>query len=312
MQGPSNYYSLNTMTVTQWFDMLAAENNQPKEADANKVVLPMHIYEVNVRKDFYINPAEVLTPGVYYMRASKEYIKILPIHCKAKKLSFAQLVHLSDCFSTVIKNMMPADRLKDTAEEGNLANQFEEIKKVRPEGLKKMRAVVWTKWYEKGWVALIRRCFSAIGNFFKKYDLYIYTGIYLPGNSCTYADKVVENIHRIKTVILSNAINISQENVYDILEVPQEEKGVISFDEIKRRYRRKMLQVHPDRNNGDPVKEELSRRLTTSFSDFEKLIKIKEELAGNPVKIDQEPERKLEPDEQKPHNLNPLPIDTLD
>ncbi len=297
MQGPSNYYAVNSLTHIQWFDMLATENNQPKEADAGKVVPPMHIYEVRIRKALHISPEEggTLTPGVYYMRASKEYIKILPTHCRAKKLSFAQLVHLSDLYSATIKNKMPANRLKEIAAEGNLAERFEEeIKKIRSEGLKKMRTTVWTKWYEKGWMGIVCRCISAIGNLFRKYDLYTYTGIFWPGNSCNYADKVVENINRMKTNILFNAINVSQENIYTILEVPQEEKREISFAEIRRRYRRKLREIHPDKNIGDPAKEELSRKLTTAFSDFEKLIKIKDELTENAVDLPQEPE------EQKP------------
>jgi hypothetical protein len=257
-------HSLSTMKVGEWFFMLAHTDEHLDEKT--------RVYEMVAGSTFIFNnkrdqPRE---PGTYYLRVSKAELQNLPPTCKVKKLSFSEIVFLSDIFSTVMPQAIPEDNVIQELIERGDASLYLEKEIGSTVGLEKMRDKVQTKYFEKGIMSFVRSIFSALCNFFRKYNRYVKTGIYWPGNSCSYADKVIAQMNLIKKIYVEKVIQASTEELSKNLGIPYEEIEHMELEEIRKLYKKKIIQLHPDKNPGQSDGE-LFKKLNAVFLDFEKL-----------------------------------------
>lgn len=267
---PSLFYPLNTMTVSQWFNMLASSEQQEE--------FPAYIYEVIASSKFEINNQQQES-GTYYMRATKDDVNNnlndLKGVAKVRKLPFSEIVYLSDCFSTIIPKIIPSgDAIKELVEQSETASYLEQ-NIASTAGLERMKNKVQEKYFD-GWMGVFRKFFSAIANFFRKYDSYLETGIYWPGSSISYANKVIDQINRLKKVYLNKVIPLSREKLIQRLDIKKEEAENLSFEDIKKIYKKKIILLHPDKNFNLP-KEEIDQKfqqVNKVFGDYAELMKV--------------------------------------
>ena len=126
-------------------------------------------------------------------------------------------------------------------------------------------------------MGVIRRIFSALNNIFRKYNLYLSTGIYWPGDSCTYALKVVSKIDRILPTLVKTALEASKEVLSKCLEITLEDLESMEFGELKKNYHKKILTLHPDKNK-DPKALEKFEEINQIWGDYSHLINLNAEL----------------------------------
>lgn len=307
MSFPS-FYSIETLSGVEWFGMLANEKVSQVDSErgsGHKQDEETYIYEVSSddyfsfkTEIFYLknkngeeikddqgNKIENLNPllhlkkpGIYYMRGSKKDAEKLSLSCQVNRLSFSKLVYLSDVFYSIfIKSNLPNHvDLSALVDRGEASRYFQrEFASVKSEGLQIMREKVWRKYFNQGVMGWIRRFFSALANLFIKYNRYIETGIYWPGSSCNYADKVIDRLNRIKRIFLRQAYEASEKVLSKRLDIPLDHLKEMNFDEIKATYRTKVLRIHPDKNKALDAAEQFNR-LNRVWKDFEELSKLKE------------------------------------
>jgi hypothetical protein len=256
------------MTVSNWFSMLSKERQEDST----------YVYEVNASAKFKFNDFEQ-EPGQYFIRASKENVDYLKGKCKVTKLSFSKIVYLSDLFSMPKLYAETKEKeLPKAAQEGTASKYLEDIFG-SPLGLQQMRDRTDEKYFKKGLKGLILRFFSAIANFFRKYNLYLTTGIYWPGNSCAYAKKVIDKLNRVNGEMVKLAIQLSAEILSKEFNISYEEMIKMPFSEVKRHYKKKALLFHPDKQLTPEVQQEAAekfRKINRIYRDFENLLLFKD------------------------------------
>lgn len=260
-------YKLGEMLVTQWFDMLSTKDDQEE---------PTHVYVLEASENFVLD-GQAKVAGTYYLRTEKEDIEGLKAFCTVSKLSFSDMVYLSDIFSRAIPTGLPTDdEMKKLAEKGE-AFHYLEKDIASTEGLESLSLKIGPKYFDNSLMGVVRRIFSALNNLFKKYNLYLETGIYWPGDSCTYASKVVSQIDRIKQVFAKTALEASKEILSSRLEISLDELEAMEFDQLKKLYRKKVLAVHPDKNN-DPLAKDKFKEINQVWGDYNQLVKFTAKL----------------------------------
>lgn len=276
-------YSLDSLSISQWFDMLAnqklesSENLDLTEKSGEQEGVSTYVYEVHSDFGFAFN-TQLYCSGVYYVRISKEEAEELSSTCKVRKFSFSEIVLLSDAFSSVVAKESFSDEDIDELLEKGVASQYFEVNvKLSTRGLEAMREKVWTKYFEEGMMGIIHRVISAIANFFFKYLCSIDTDIDWPGDSCNYADQVINRMNRVMKGFLDRAYEASKEFVSERLEIPLDEFKEMEFDTIKTLYRKKALQLHPDKNT-DPAAVEKFQKINSMWACFVELHRLKEQL----------------------------------
>lgn len=325
------FYFLNTMTISQWFSMLANEKpNLEAEAEVEaenhdqELNEPTYIYQIIAKESFVFEakPLEeddleeddledkakdLREAGIYYLRGTPEDVDGLPVGCQTVKLSFSDLVYLSDIFSQSMSSLIPAQEgLNEIVQQGTAFQYFEKsIDSIKPQGLQTMREKVWQRYFAQGLTGTVRRFFSAIANFFRKYRVAVETGIYWPGNSCNYADKVVGQVNRMKRIFIRQAYEASKETVGERLGIPSENLKAMKFEDIKSVYYKKALLVHPDKNpNSDTVAQ--FQKVSSIWRDFDRLANLKEKFQVDHYQ-DEDPKIERKPS-SKPLNTNRFAI----
>lgn len=271
-------YSSHTMTERQWFDMLAEDQNQEEKT---------YIHELWIGSRFSFE-GEVYEPGIYYVRDSLESVEELRGALKkttklggeiyrVRKLSFSELLYLSERFASSLAQLFPSvDEVKEWVAIGEASRSFAELAELHTLtlDLKRMRDKVRTKYFNCGWKSMVRSCLSAIANFFLKYNLYAETGIYWPGNSCSWADKIIHQINQVNNAF-ALAIKANQQLLSECLEISLEELLQMEKEEVKKRWRAKVLQTHPDKF---PAKAEQFKKIKSIYRDFEELARLREKF----------------------------------
>lgn len=295
----SMFYSAEAMTANQWFGMLVNEiENQGEEQEPSAQNRQTRIYAVKADEEFVFNDA-VHEAGVYYMRARPEQAEELnnqPLDLSVGKLSFSDIVYVSDLFTAVINKLIPEeneiDRLID---QGEAACYFKnELSMAPAESLETMRQKVWTKYFDQGIMGFVYRFFSALANFFKKYNNIAApdTNVFWPGNSCHYADQVIQDLNqklnKIKPIYIQYAYKASKEIVSDSLGVPLEELENLEMRDLKKFYNKKVLQLHPDKNQSDPKASEKFEKINRTWGDFVELRKLKQQFQAQISELEEE------------------------
>jgi hypothetical protein len=266
------------MTERQWFDMLAEDQNQEEKT---------YIHELWIGSRFTFD-GEVYEPGTYYVRDSLESIeelrealkkakKLRGETCRVRKLSFSELLYFSERFASSLAQLIPsAEEVKEWVATGQASRSFDELAELPPliGGLKRMRDAVRVKYFNGGWRSVVRSCFSAIANFFLKYNLYAETGIYWPGNSCSWANKIIHQINQVNRAF-ALAVKANQQLLSECLEIPLEELLQMEKKEVKKRWQKKALETHPDKF---PAKVEEFKKIKSVYRDFEELAKLREKF----------------------------------
>lgn len=306
MHNVSRFHSLDTLTFVEWFDMLADDKPKPvksglynedlgeEDVDCEEKV-STYVYDVMAPNEFYFNGC-MQEPGFYYMRAPEEEAKQLsqsfeeeakklsplcePLLGRVRKLSFSELVFISDVFTSRV--LPPDDEVRALVEKGDASKFFEkEVEAIASQGLENMRDKVWTRYFEHGIMGIVRRFFSALANFFLKYggeeedDSAYETDIIWPGNSCHYADQVVEQITRVKKIFLQMAFQASKEVLSNNLDLSLEEFEQAEFSDLKKRYYKKMLSLHPDKNPDEAATSQF-KAVNQTWHDFVQLQQLVE------------------------------------
>ena len=268
---PPMFYNFSTMTVFQWFEMLSYDDLQESRT---------HVYRIDASEPFEIDQVEQ-EAGIYYIRTVKDTIEQFEPFCTVSKLSFSEIVYLSDIFSRVVPLIFPTDdEFTKLVETGGVAKLFEnEVPSMR--GLESLRVKIGAKYFDNSWMGAVRRVFSALINFFRKYNLYIKTGIYWPGNSCHYADKVVAKINHIKLAFAKTALEVSKEVLSDRLEISLEQLESMDIGQLKKIYHKKVLAVHSDKNHTDPLAADKFQEINQVWGDFNELVKLCDGMRHN-------------------------------
>lgn len=281
-------YSLDNMTMPEWFHMLS--NDEPEKNPENPQTT--YVYEIRAYDTFQVNEENPLPAGLYYLRGSAEEVNLFASESFEKtKLSFTQIIYLSDIFSVNIANMIPnAVSIKNLADEGEASRYFYKDIDFVTKGLETMREKVWTRYFDQGFVGLVRRFFSAIANFFLKYDEYMDTGIDWPGNSCAYTDQVVDLINkRLKKPFICKAYKASRNALCERLELSVEDLESMDQVVLKKEYHEKVKQFHPDKNKSLKAADQF-KAINRVWGDFVELRKLKEnfkvDLYGDDGEID--------------------------
>lgn len=277
----SMFLSLDNMTVGQWFNKMLANEELDQTMQDNT-----RVYEVRASDVFTFNDG-LHQPGVYYMKARPHQVEELRHEeldnsVSVRKLSFSELVYLSDLFSTVLEDfILKKEDVEKLVNQGGASYYFEN-ELVSTKDLEIMRERVWTKYFDQGVMAIVRRIFSALINFLRKYNNTTETGITWPGDSCHYADQVIQQVNKqankIKSVFISFAYAKSKEIVSESLGMSLEELESLQMSDLKKCYNKKALQLHPDKNLGDPNVAEKFREINRVWEDFVALSKLKDQF----------------------------------
>ncbi len=273
----SRFYSLQDLMVDEWFDMLDNQAQPDLEIDEQETT---YIYKVESDASFYLNN-KTQEPGIYLMKASPAIAEDISKNysLNVHKFSFSQLVFLSDLFSTSVPILIPdEEEILAIADKGEAANYLKEFPST--EGLVKMREKVWNKYFDQGLMAMIRRFFSSLSQFFIKYNKFVETGVW-PGNTCTYADQVVAQINLIKRIFIAYAYKASKLILSERLGKTLEELEEMEFEAIQKLYRQKALRTHPDKNRASNAAAQFEE-INSIWEDFAKLNRLKLEF-----KVDQ-------------------------
>lgn len=300
-------YSLNTMTVTEWFNMLANQKKVQEEEEPDDLAGPKDsgaslVYEVDASEPFFLTkiaPEDLFDDmgqvkldvamnikdgGVYYMRALPQQVEEMrsnnpSVDFQIRKLSSSEIVYLSDIYSMAIQNDLTTHNpeLKKRVVDGEASRYFTKELDVTVAGLETMRDRVWTKYFDQGVMGFLYRIFSAIANFFTKYREYTTdTGIIWPGNTCSYADKVVKQINRLKAMYVLYALEGSKRIVSERLGVSLDELEGLKVTDLKKYYHKKVMLLHPDKNQQDPKAGDKFGKVNRAWGDFVELNKLKQ------------------------------------
>lgn len=268
--------TVSPWTVSQWFQTLAQDSLKGEAS---------HIYSMRVQEPFEIDDNK-LEVGVYYVRAVKDDIEEVRPFCKVRKLPFSELVYLSDVFSRVLPLILPVDdEIKNLVDKGETARFLE--KEVPTKGLERLRVVIADKYFDHSLTGTVRRFFSAIINFFRKYNLYIETGIFWPGDSIAYADKVIAKVEGIKQEFAKNALELSKEVLSDRLDISLEVLESLNLEEIKKLSRKKLFVLHPDKNPSDDASDKFNA-LNRVWNDFNQLVELSGGWVAREIADDQD------------------------
>ena len=189
------------------------------------------------------------------------------------KLSVSQLIYLSDIFSRILPTVFPnGDDLKKIVEKGEAAKWNAEVASTG--GLESLRDKIKLKYFDNSLTGILRKVFSAIINFFRKYDLYIETGIFWPGDSCHYADQVIAKIGRYKQAFTKIALAASKEVLGERLDLSLEELDSKGLSDLKKIYHKKISQLHPDKNPLDPSAAIKFKEVNQVWGDFNELVRV--------------------------------------
>lgn len=285
------FSSCDTMGVKEWFDMLNNQTQPEQENDEQQAAT--YVYSVRSTDYFDLNNA-IQEPGIYFMRISPAIAEELSQNdsLKLHKLSFSELVLITDVFSVIVKESIPNDEeIQEIVERGDATDYFNEFPST--EGLVEMRKKVWTKYFNSGLRAIVCRFFSALSNFFIQYNKSIDTGIYWPGNSCTYADQVVDQLNRIKRIFIHRVYEANKEILSDHLGKTVEELQGVGFGVIKKLYMQKALQFHPDKNSDDAAAAAQFTNINRIWTEFVKLHQLKEDFKADQLEDEIEEESHL-------------------
>lgn len=288
----SGFYPLTELSTDIWFNLLVEDQDEKT-----------HLYEVQSDHTFTYQ-GSILGPDIYLARASEKILNLEGVH-KVRKLSFSELVYLSDCYSTeLLRFLTPSqDEADALIKEGKVADYFEDIENDFPAfldasfTLKKMAERVQIKHFNRGIGGKLKRFFSLIANFFLKYDLYLETGIYWPGDSCVYANKVAQKINKLKNLFLSFEEG-NKKLLAERLEISLEDFKGMDSQEIKKVWKEKILLVHPDKS---PDEGDRFTQINTIFRDFEALQKLHARFYNDQAVDEVDPEVVLVADNKDVH-----------
>lgn len=278
-------FNFNSFTPYDWFNLLS--NDTPTEKGST------YIYQVNANSDFVCKKDDsreaieenlvAYEKGIYLLRTEMDDKDLVTLKEKYKvtKLNFLDIVCISDvCINYLTKMEQPKKEEYSEAGIGNLTSKVN-FCTVNIEGLENLQKKIKVKYFENGVKAAVRSIFSALYNFFVKYRLIrsgIESAIYWPGNSCTYADKVIANYHHIIKEIHKKevpiALEISKKHLSEHLDISVDELNKLDLSEIKKRYYRFSLENHPDKIKGDAKKEEKFKNINLVWKDYQDLVAL--------------------------------------
>ncbi len=264
MQFPMLYSILKR---DQWFELLAQNSTGEKT----------YIYEVTEENAVQNNPpspdkeADSDCAISYKRLSARDLAKLDPL-ASARKLSFSEIVYLSDGYTGFFINSLPAvDQIKDLVNEGEAARVFSSFPFAMA-NLALMNDRVKVKYFNSDWMGKFRSFFSAISNFFRKYNLYIETGVYWPGDSSSWANQLVNQFDVAKKVLVV-ASELSKEKVSECSKVPLDHIKKMSSDDVKKLRKLCALKNHPDKSQDNVEKFKEINKLT---HDLEELLKLEE------------------------------------
>jgi hypothetical protein len=278
---------IHKMTLVEWSKLInQIEEIEEDVLDENQTQKdPTHVYMMQASANFAFNNS-FQTPGLYYLRASKQLAESLNNNVyKVRKLSFVEIVYIYDSnfnlFQQTAKRLLSFEENAST-EINNFVNLYS------TKALEKMRDKVKVKYFDQGMRGVVLSFFSAISNFFMKYIKaagVCDTGIYWPGNSSSYADKVIKKIQEVKNIILDVAIEVSRDQISKHLEIDSKELARMSFSDINSLRKRKIRLLHFDKNltfdsAADSAAHTQYCKINAAFKHFQALIELREKISG--------------------------------
>lgn len=297
----------NTISANQWFELIVRGRQEDNT----------YIYEVTTISPTFNASAQ---EEGYYVRASQGEVEDLKNSYNVRKLSFAEVVHISDCLYSGLTVFPPSlDVIKELIGNGGIARYFEELEEKFPSppsftlSLKMMSDRVNEKYFGHGWRSLILSFFSAIANFYLKYNLYMETGVRWPGNTCSWVDKVINQIKTIQKIYLTT-LQVNREILHETMNIPLADLEKMTLEDVKALRRKAALKLHPDRhpNLVEPhEKEKINANFDKVYkviSNFEKLLTLRKKFFVE----DKEEEKQKLVDEPLAFRATPIVEDEVD
>lgn len=251
------------MKPSEWFSMLSNIEGEKE---------PSRIFQVNVTSNISFKDQEI-NPGSYFIRTSEESLACLKklSSARVRKLHSSELIYISDLMTkNVFQKILEKNEILEEVNKGNgaafltafLAENFPSA-----EGLEEIRDKIQSRYFENSLSFILRRFFSAIANFFRKYNLYRTTGIYWPGNSHTYVCQVIAKRQNLIDIVLE----ANQEQLAKHLEVSLDQVKESNLDVLRKEYLAKAKELHPDQNKGDEKATKKIQTLNLIWEDFQRI-----------------------------------------
>jgi hypothetical protein len=288
------FYNFEDMTIPQWFEMLSGFDDHP---DSEKT----HVYRLETDISLDVNGNQQ-PKGLYFLRAGGNEVESLKPRCRMNKLTFSEIVYLSDIFSrSLIEDIPTEDEIEVLANKGQVSGYFDrEIGSA--EGLRNLAAKIKPVYFDDSLTGMVRRVLSAIWNFFRKYNLYIETGIGWPGDSCTYAGQVVRKMERAKLAFLKIGFEASKEQLARQLNITLPELEQKTLQDLKKMYHKKVLVQHPDKSPAVKKAHQQFSAINRVWGDYNEILRLIK-AAGDLKECDRQEIEDLTVEFATPHRI---------
>lgn len=238
----TTFYRDGLMKPSEWFSILSSVEAEKREESTS-------VYQLNITSKLSSQGLE-LEIGSYFGRTNEtglEEVKKLSF-VRVRKLTSSELVYFTDIMTrNVSEKIVEKKEILDQVKKGEGASfltAFLEENFPSTEKLEEIKVKIKARFVENGFKGFICSIFSAIANFFRKYNLYRTTGIYWPGNTHSYVCKVIaKRQNLIDAVLEANKKELSKN-----LGIPFEQFVTSQPDDLKKIYRDKVLELHPDKS----------------------------------------------------------------
>lgn len=272
----NNLIPMQNVNIDLWFQLLSRQADAPIEHGERP---ELYIYQCCLNESLVSEEAEIVK-GDYFTLSTKDWDSQV---LNPRKLSFTEIVHLTDILVDAAEieggDGIDLEELNQLAMAGKLHERAEEFFQVFEKPavqLKQMREKTAERYFS-GLSGRLLSIFSSLANFFRKYDLQIYTAILWPGDSCHYADRVVNQIQEIKQRFLKEFLEKAVRMNYHVLceHLKVAATGHHSAEEMKKLYFDLVRRLHPDHNRAKGADAETGR-IIELYQDYRALQRMQE------------------------------------
>ncbi|CUI18054.1 hypothetical protein PNK_2460 [Candidatus Protochlamydia naegleriophila] len=274
-----NLIPMQNVNIDLWFQLISRQASEPEQSELPE----LYIYQCCLKESLALEGSEEkeeLAKGDYFTLGAKGWDDQA---LNPRKLSFTEIVHLTDvivCAADIGGGSgMDLEEFNQLAMAGKLHERAEEFFQIfeKPAIQIELMKERTAERYFSGLSGRILSIFSSLANFFRKYDLQIYTTILWPGDSCHYADQVVSQIQGAKQLFLKEFLEKAARVNYNLLceHLKVAATGHHCAEDVKKLYFDLVRQLHPDHNRAKGADAEAGR-IIELYQDYRALQRMQE------------------------------------